>query len=54
MHSKKHLSVSALLELISNKFGLISDNRAPNSTHKIKDVMLSGLACMYFQSQSLL
>lgn len=54
MNSKKHLSFSAIRESIAHKFGLIQDNRAANSSHQIKDVMLSGLACMYFQSQSLL
>ena len=54
MNSKKHLSFSAIRKSIAHKFGLIPDNRAANSSHQIKDVMLSGLACMYFQSQSLL
>jgi hypothetical protein len=54
MHSKKHLSFKALRTMISDKLSTIKDNRAANSSNSIVDVMLSGLACMYFQSRSLL
>ena len=54
MHSKKHLSFTALRTLISDNFANIQDNRAANATNSVVDVMLSGLACMYFQSLSLL
>ena len=54
MHSKKHLSFNALRSMIADKFTAIQDSRAANSTNSLVDVMLSGLACMYFQSLSLL
>lgn len=54
MHSKKHLSFKALREVAQGCFELIPDQRAANSSNKIRDVMSSGLACMYFQSPSLL
>ena len=54
MHSKKHLSFSAIQGMIADKFANAQDTRAPNASNSIKDTMLSGLACMYFQSDSLL
>lgn len=54
MHSKKHLSFTAIRRTIGDKFAVIEDSRAANSSNNIVDVMLSGLACMYFQSVSLL
>lgn len=54
MHLKKHLSFTALREIIANNFRAIKDSRAANSSNRIADVMLSGLACMYYQSPSLL
>lgn len=54
MHSKKHLSFSAIQGMIADKFANVQDTRAPNASNSIKDTMLSGLACMYFQSDSLL
>jgi len=54
MHSKKHLSCSSIITSIREWFETIPDPRAANSSHAIADVMLSGLACMYFQSPSLL
>lgn len=54
MHSKKHLSFSAIKDMIADKFANVQDTRAPNASNSIKDTMLSGLACMYFQSDSLL
>ena len=54
MHSKKHLSFTAIIRTIADKFAVIEDSRAANSSNNIVDVMLSGLACMYFQSVSLL
>jgi hypothetical protein len=54
MHHKKHLSFSAIRSTIADKFAIIEDTRAANSSNNIVDVMLSGLACMYFQSVSLL
>jgi hypothetical protein len=54
MHHKKHLSFSAIRNTIADKFAIIEDTRAANSSNNIVDVMLSGLACMYFQSVSLL
>jgi len=54
MHSKKHLSFSAIQGMIADKFANAQDTRAPNASNSIKDTMLSGLACMYFQSDSLM
>lgn len=54
MHSKKQLSFSDIKEMIADKFANVQDTRAPDASNSIKDTMLSGLACMYFQSDSLL
>lgn len=54
MHLKKHLSFTAIRQMIAKNFTAIKDNRAANSSNAIADVMLSGLACMYYQSPSLL
>lgn len=54
VHLKKHLKFSSLRDMAAETFGAVSDNRANNSSNSITDVMLSGLACMYFQSDSLL
>jgi len=54
MHSKKHLSFSAIRDMITEKLSIIKDTRAANTSNSIVEVMLSGLACMYYQSVSLL
>lgn len=54
MHSKKHLSFSAIRAMIADNFTNINDSRAANTSNSVADVMLAGLACMYFQSDSLL
>ena len=54
MHSKKHLSFSAIRDMITKKLSIIQDTRAANASNSIVEVMLSGLACMYYQSPSLL
>ena len=53
MHLKKHLKFSSMRDMISGIFDNIEDKRAANSSNSLTDVMLSGLACMYFQSPSL-
>lgn len=53
MHLKKHLKFSSMRDMISGIFDNIEDKRAANSSNRLTDVMLSGLACMYFQSPSL-
>ena len=53
MHSKKHLSFTAIRTMILEKFSTIQDTRESNKSNSIADVLLSGLACMYFQSVSL-
>jgi hypothetical protein len=53
MHSKKHLSFTAIRSMITEKLSTIQDTRAANKSSSISDVMMSGLACMYFQSVSL-
>jgi len=54
MHLKKHLSFTAIRQMIAENFTAIRDSRGANSSNTIADVMLSGLACMYYQSPSLL
>jgi hypothetical protein len=54
MHSKKHLKFRALIESVKKEFNKIEDNRGKNKSNSISDVMLSGIACMYFQCPSLL
>jgi len=54
MHFKKHLSFAAIRNMIAENLATIKDARAANSSNTIADVMLSGLACMYYQSPSLL
>ena len=54
MHSKKHLSFSSIRSMVAENLATIKDSRAVNSSNSIVDTMLSGLACMYFQSISLL
>ena len=44
MHSKKHLSFSAIRSMIADKFAAVKDFRAANSSNTIVDTMLSGLA----------
>lgn len=52
MHSKKHFT--AIRNMIAENFVQIKDTRAANNSNTIVDIMLSGLACMYYQSPSLL
>ena len=40
--------------MITEKLSIIKDTRAANTSNSIVEVMLSGLACMYYQSPSLL
>jgi hypothetical protein len=54
MHSKKHLKFKALIESVKKEFNKIEDTRGKNKSNSISDVMLSGIACMYFQCPSLL
>ena len=54
MHSKKHLKFKALIESVKKEFNKIEDSRGKNKSNSISDVMLSGIACMYFQCPSLL
>ena len=54
MHSKKHLSFNAIRNIIADNLVTIKDTRAANNSNTIVDVMLSGLAFMYYQSPSLL
>lgn len=55
MKAKKHLSLTALRKMISAQIRSWPDHRQRNSTtHSFHDVVMSGLACMYFQEPSLL
>jgi len=42
MHLKKHLSFTAIRQMIAENFTAIKDSRAANSSNTIADVMLSG------------
>jgi len=54
MKAKKHLGFTVLREMVSNKIRSWKDNRRQGSiSHSIHDVVMSGLACMYFQVPSL-
>lgn len=44
MHSKKHLSFTAIRNMIAENFVQIKDTRAANNSNTIVDIMLSGLA----------
>lgn len=50
----KYLNFTSLREVAQESFAAVPDKRAANSSNSIRDVMSSGLACMYFQSPSLL
>jgi Transposase DDE domain len=55
VHIKKDLSFTGLRKRLSRVFCGTSDGRDPEKTcHTIHDVMMSGLAMMYFQEPSLL
>ena len=55
MKTKKNLSFTALRKMISADVQTWPDGRRQNSTvHSFHDVVMSGLACMYFQEPSLL
>lgn len=55
MKIKKHLNFSALREKMSEVFNGIVDWRDAEKTQiSIHDALMSGFACMYFQSPSLL
>ena len=44
MHSKKHLSFSAIQGMIADKFANAQDTRAPNASNSIKEVLSHVLA----------
>ena len=55
MHSKKHLSFTALRQAFSSLLYKIEDTRQKNKTeYTLHDVVMSGFACMYMQCKSLL
>lgn len=55
MKTKKHLSFNSLRVFVSKQFNCFPDWRMENkSNYSIHDAMMSGFACMYFQSPSLL
>ena len=55
MHIKKHLNFDALIKDYSDRINQVVDHRREASNnYMIHDVMMSALACMYMQSQSLL
>ena len=55
MKEKKHLSFTALRKMTSEKVnGWFDPRREGSVTHTLHDVVMSGLACMYFQEPSLL
>ena len=55
MRFKKHLNFSSLISGLSEYLLKIPDTRRQSSiNYSVHDTMLSGLACMYIQSPSLL
>ncbi|MGQ9778216.1 MAG: transposase [Thermodesulfobacteriota bacterium] len=55
MHTKKHLSFSALREMLSRRFLEIPDFRQEwKVKHVVHDVFMSGFAMMFYQDSSLL
>ena len=55
MQEKKHLSFTALRNTVSSRVTEIPDGRQEGKiTHKVHDVVMSGLAMMFFQDPSLL
>src|SRR4030042_1649609 len=55
MHTKKHLSFSALRKMFSSRFLEIADFRQEGKVeHTIHDVLMSGFAMMFYQDSSLL
>lgn len=54
MHSKKHLSFSALRRILSEHFAQITDTRQPGKVRfAMHDCLMSGFAMMLFQDPSL-
>jgi hypothetical protein len=55
MHTKKHLSFSALRKMLSRRFLEIPDFRQEAKVeHVVHDVLMSGFAMMFYQDRSLL
>ena len=55
MKPKKHLSFGSLRQFMSKEIQSYSDWRQASKSHySIHDIVMSGFACMYFQSPSLL
>jgi hypothetical protein len=55
MRKLKHLSFDALVEVVWGRFKDAEDGReAGKVTYPLDDVLMSGLAMMYFQQPSLL
>jgi len=54
LHIKKHLGFNGLIKQISQRFGQIEDHRSREGAYSIRDVMMSGLAMMFFQDPSML
>jgi hypothetical protein len=53
--SKKHLSFKSLIEGLISKWQEFDDKRRANSIdYTIEDTVLSGLACMFYKSESML
>ena len=55
MHTKKHLSFSALRKMLSRRFLEIADFRQEGKVeHRVHDVLMSGFAMMFYHDSSLL
>ncbi|OGP62972.1 MAG: hypothetical protein A2V65_03075 [Deltaproteobacteria bacterium RBG_13_49_15] len=54
MHSKKHLSFSALGKTISKRLEQIPDTRKGKGTYALHDCFMSAFAMMFLQDPSLL
>ena len=53
MYTRKHLGFAGLRKVLSKRFNRIPDHRS-EAKHRMHDVLMGGLAMMYFQDPSLL
>ena len=54
MHSKKHLSLESLVDGFHKILDNFEDYRGKNVDYLLRDIVISGFACMFFQEPSLL
>ena len=49
MHSKKHLSLESLVDGFRKILDNFEDYRGKNVDYLLRDIVISGFACMFFQ-----